>query len=126
MINRYLLTCLIFTVLFVTLLDNKISIAEAPKFKLQAVTIKYNDNNSIIIAEQDAYAIDQSGKEIFSDKIVYDKKKLTIQTYKNSIFKDAKGNEIFAENFSYDLNQKKIEAKNNVNFKDKLGNNFFF
>ena len=45
--------------------------AEIPLYKLNAIKISYKDNNQIIIAEGKAYAVDQFGKEIFSDFIIF-------------------------------------------------------
>ena len=73
--------------------------AEVPLYKLNAVKINYKDNNKIIIAEGQAYAVDQFGKEIFSDFIIYDKSKNIIKTKNNSKYRDKKGNKIDADFF---------------------------
>ena len=101
-------------------------LAEIPLYKLNALKIVYKDNNQIIIAEGQAYAVDQFGKEIFSDFIIYDKLKNIIKTKNNSKYRDKKGNKIDAESFLYDLNHKKIIASNNVKYEEKEGNIFYF
>jgi len=100
--------------------------AETPLYILNAIKLTYKNNNKIIIAEGDASAKDQFGKEIFSDFIIYDKTNNLIRTKKNSKYKDTKGNEIDADIFFYDLNIKKIKAIKNVKYKDKQGNVFLF
>ena len=100
--------------------------AEIPLYKLNAIKISYKDNNKIIIAEGQAYAVDQFGKEIFSDYIIYDKSKNIINTKNNSKYRDKKGNKIDADIFVYDLNVNKILAKNNVKYIEKNGNIFYF
>ena len=100
--------------------------AEIPLYKLNAIKISYTDNNKIISAEGQAYAVDQFGKEIFSDFIIYDKSKNIIKTKKNSKYRDKKGNKIDADSFFYDLNIKKIIATNNVKYEEINGNIFYF
>ena len=100
--------------------------AERPQYILNAIKLTYKDNNKIIIAEGDASAKDQFGKEIYSDFIIYDKENNIIKTKSNSKYKDTQGNEIDANDFFYDLNIKKIKAINNVKYKEKAGNIFLF
>ena len=96
--------------------------SEVSKYQLKALKFKYENNNNLIIAEGEAHAFDQFGKEIFSDIIIYDKSKSVILTKRNSIYKDKRGNVITADNFYYDIELSKIIAKKNVKYKDKLGN----
>lgn len=85
--------------------------AEIPIFELSSKIIKYENNNSLIIAEGDAHAKHSSGKEIFSKKIIYNKKNSLIETFSQSTYKDNLGNTIEADSFYYDLNKKIIKAK---------------
>ena len=100
--------------------------AEIPRHVLNAIKLTYKDNNKIIIAEGEASAKDQFGKEVYSDFIIYDKINNLIKTKSNSKYKDSQGNEIDADDFFYDLNIKKIKAINNVKYKEKKGNIFLF
>ena len=100
--------------------------AERPLYILNAIKLTYKDNNKIIIAEGEASAKDQFGKEIYSDFIIYDKANNLIKTKSNSKYKDTQGNEINADDFFYDLNIKKIKAINNVKYREKAGNIFLF
>ena len=94
-------------------------------YQLNADIIRYTDNNETIVAEGNSEAIDQYGKKIFADSIIYDKKNSIIKTIKNSRYIDGE-NEILAEFFLYDLKKKKILATNNVIYFDKNGNEFNF
>jgi LPS-assembly protein len=112
--------------LLIFFLHHENSYAEKSIYELQGKTIAYTDNNNLIIASGNAYAIDQFGKEIFSDKIIYEKSKSIIRTEKNSVYLDGKGNRLLAANFFYDLNLKKIKASDNVNYYTKEENHFKF
>ena len=114
-----------FTILIVNLTIKNLY-AETPRYILNAIKLTYKDNNKIIIAEGEASAKDQFGKEIYSDFIIYDKGNKVIKTKKNSKYRDTQGNEIDADDFFYDLNIKKIKANNNVKYKEKSGNVFLF
>ena len=116
---------IIFTILIVNLAIKNLY-AETPRYILNAIKLTYKDNNKIIIAEGEASAKDQFGKEIYSDFIIYDKANNVIKTKKNSKYKDTQGNEIDADDFFYDINIKKIKAINNVKYKEKSGNVFLF
>ena len=116
---------IIFTILIVNLTIINLY-AETPQYILNAIKLTYKDNNKIIIAEGEATAKDQFGKEIYSDFIIYDKANNIIKTKKNSKYRDTQGNEIDADDFFYDLNIKKIKAINNVKYKEKSGNVFLF
>ena len=106
----------IYLILIVSLTIKNLK-AETPLYILNAIKLNYKDNNKIIIAEGEASAKDKSGKEIYSDFIIYDKVNNLIKTKSNSKYKDTKGNEIDADDFFYDLNIKKIKAINNVKYK---------
>ena len=95
-------------------------------YQIEGKQISYQDNQNLIIATGDAYAKNQLGKEIYSEKIIYDKKKLTIMTFDPSTYLDSNGNRLEAEQFFYDLKLKKIKAKGNVNFFNKEGDHFKF
>ena len=71
----------------------------------------YEDDKNLIIASGNAYAKDQLGKEIYSDKIIYNKKKFTILTSEKSVYLDGRGSKLEANEFFYDLKLKKIKAK---------------
>ena len=60
-------------------------------YEIQGKKITYEDDKNLIIASGNAYAKDQLGKEIFSDKITYNKKEFTILTSEQSIYLDGKG-----------------------------------
>jgi len=100
--------------------------AENSIYQLKADKIVYKDNLSLIIAEGNAIANDQYGREIKSQKIIYYKAKSIIETIGNSIYSDLIGNTILADQFFYDLNKKKILANKNVKYFDKHGNKFNF
>ena len=102
------------------------SYADNPLYKLNAIKLNYKDNNKIIIAQGEANAKDQYGREIYSDYIIYDKINNIIKTKSNSKYIDTKGNKIFADDFFYDLNLKKIKAINNVKYQEQKGNIFYF
>jgi len=122
---KNIISIFIYTILIVNLTIKNLK-AETPLYILNAIKLTYKDNNKIIIAEGDASAKDQFGKEIYSDYIIYDKANNTIKTKSNSKYKDKQGNEIDADDFFYDLNIKKIKAINNVKYKEKIGNIFLF
>ena len=63
-------------------------------YEIQGKKITYEDDKNLIIASGNAYAKDQLGKEIFSDKITYNKKEFTILTSEQSIYLDGKGNKL--------------------------------
>ena len=115
----------IYAVLIVNLTIKNLQ-ADSPLYILNAIKLNYKDNNKIIIAEGEASAKDQFGKEIYSDFIIYDRANNVIKTKSNSKYKDTQGNEIDADDFFYDLNIKKIKAINNVKYKEKAGNIFLF
>ena len=123
-IKKYLnYTCLLFVIHFF-IINNLY--AENSKFELEALKIFYKDNKKIIIADGDAHAKDQFGKNIFSNLIIYDKANSTIKTKSQSLYTDNSGNRLTADEFFYDINLKKISATNNVKFEDKEGNIYFF
>ena len=74
----------------------------------------------MIVADGDARAKDQSGKEIFAKKIIYNKKDANIKTEGKSIYVDNKGNKLYADNFYYDIKLQIIDAKKMLNIWIKL------
>lgn len=118
----------IFSILIVLFLFFSIDLkaSEHSIYTLTSKQLEYLDDSLIIKATGSAKAYDQFGKELFSDEIIYDKKKAVIKTNKNSIYKDKKGNKIFADEFYYDLNLKLIIANGNVKYFDNLNNQFNF
>lgn len=119
--TKLIIKRILFILLLIGLMETSLH-SEVSKYQLKALKFKYENNNNLIIAEGEAHAFDQFGKEIFSDIIIYDKSKSVILTKRNSIYKDKRGNVITADNFYYDIELSKIIAKKNVKYKDKLGN----
>ena len=100
--------------------------AENSKFEIQSKIVNYKKNNSLIIADGEASAKDANGREIFSDRITYDKLDSIIYTNNNSVFIDKKNNKILAKKFIYNINLKKIEAIGNVEYYSQSGDQFSF
>jgi len=117
-LNIFILSFLIFVLSIKTLYAENI-------FEITAKKVLYKDNNKLIIAEGNAIAKNNDGKEISSDKIIYYKNKNLIKTFGNSKYFDGK-NTLEAQNFIYDLNIKSVEAVKNVILLDKDNNKFFF
>lgn len=110
-------------IIFSSILSN-ISYAENI-FEITAKKVLYKNNDKVIIADGQALATDNKGKNIFADKIIYYKNKNLIKTFGNSKYQDGK-NILKAQNFIYDLQSKTIEATNNVVLLDEENNKFFF
>lgn len=110
----------------ITILTNNLKAEEIALYTIEGNFIKTTNNGSLIISEGDSIAIDKFGKKIFSDQIIYNKKKLTIETQSNSIFVDEQGNKLHANNFLYNLKSKIISAKGSVKYFEKEGNVFYF
>ena len=92
---------LFFVILFSFLMSFFPVYGEDSLYEVTGKKIVYKDDKNLIIVSGDAYAKDRLGKEIYSDKIIYDKKKLTILTSNKSIYYDGKGNKLVANNFFY-------------------------
>ena len=107
-------------IFFVFFYNLKNIYAETSLYEIQGEKITYTDN--LIVADGDARAKDQSGKEIFAKKIIYNKKDANIKTEGKSIYVDNKGNKLYADNFYYDIKLQIIDAKKNVKYLDKIGN----
>lgn len=119
--NKYLK--LIFILLF-SLLFNQYSFTQENLFEFNADNIQYKDN--AVLAQGNAKIYDNAGKIIYSDKIVYDKNKNTINTFSNTKFVDEKKNIIFAENITYDIKSGRITSNQKVKLIDSKGNTFNF
>jgi lipopolysaccharide assembly outer membrane protein LptD (OstA) len=81
-------------------------------YNFSADKLTYSQDNSIIEATGNVVAKNQDGKQIASDKIIYNKITQQLNTYGNSKFSDGKGGTLFAESFEYNL-----EKKNNLSRK---------
>ena len=116
----------LFKKLFLLFLLNFIfSSAFANEFEIKAEKVNYKNTENKIIAEGNASAINQDGKQIFANKIIYLKNKGLIQTFGNSKFLD-NNKTLTANEFSYNINSKIINAIGNVVFVDQDKNKFFF
>jgi LPS-assembly protein len=71
-------------------------------------------------------AKNQEGKQISSDKIIYNKTSQLLKTFGNSKFTDNKNRTLIADNFEYDLEKKIISAQNKVKFLDNYKNIYYF
>ena len=123
-LNKLIFILFLFFVFGLNFIGNVL--AENSLYEIRAKRVTYSDDSNLIIATGSAEAIDQFGKEIFSNEMVYNKKKSTIETNGNSIYLDGKGNKLFADTFFYDLNAKIIKAKQNVQYIDVDENIFEF
>ena len=101
------------------------SSAFANEFEIKAEKVNYKNTENKIIAEGNASAKNQDGKQIFANKIIYLKNKGLIQTFGNSKFLD-NNKTLTANEFSYNINSKIINAIGNVVFVDQDKNKFFF
>ena len=107
------------------LLNSILSSAFANEFEIKAEKVNYKNTENKIIAEGNASAKNQDGKQIFANKIIYLKNKGLIQTFGNSKFLD-NNKTLTANEFSYNINSKIINAIGNVVFVDQDKNKFFF
>ena len=96
-------TSLFFVFFFSFLINFFPAYGEDSLYEIQGKKITYEDDKNLIIASGNAYAKDQLGKEIYSDKIIYNKKRFTILTSEKSVYLDGKGNKLEANEFFYDL-----------------------
>ncbi len=99
--------------------------AFANEFEIKAEKVNYKNTENKIIAEGNASAKSQDGKQIFANKIIYLKNKGLIQTFGDSKFID-NDKTLTANKFSYNINLKIINAIGNVVFVDQEKNKFFF
>ena len=95
-----------FFILFAGLFFLKTSISFAQQkdiYTFSANKLTYSQDNNIIEATGNVFAKNQEGKQISSDKIIYNKKTQQLSTFGNSKFTDDKGGTLFAESFEYNL-----------------------
>ena len=95
-------------------------------YNFSADKLTYSQDNSIIEASGNVVAKNQDGKQIASDKIIYNKTTQQLNTFGNSKFSDGKGGNLFAESFEYNLEKKIISAEKKVKFIDKEKNTYYF
>jgi LPS-assembly protein len=95
-------------------------------YNFSADKLTYSQDNSIIEASGNVVAKNQDGKQIASDKIIYNKTTQQLNTFGNSKFSDGKGGNLFAESFEYNLEKKFISAEKQVKFIDKEKNTYYF
>jgi lipopolysaccharide assembly outer membrane protein LptD (OstA) len=104
-----------FFILFIGLVFLKTNIVFSQQkdiYNFSADKLTYSQDNSIIEATGNVVAKNQEGKQIASDKIIYNKSTQQLNTFGNSKFLDGKGGALFAESFEYNL-----EKKNNLSRK---------
>ncbi len=112
----------IFLIFFFYILNGN---ALSNEFEIKAEKVNYQNTQGKIIAQGNASALNNDGKKITSNKIIYFKKKGIIQTLGNSKFTDDE-KILTADKFSYNINTKILNAIGNVTFTDKDKNKFFF
>ena len=95
-------------------------------YNFSADKLTYSQDNSIIEASGNVVAKNQDGKQIASDKIIYNKTTQQLNTFGNSKFSDGKGGNLFAESFEFNLEKKIISAEKKVKFIDKEKNTYYF
>jgi len=120
--NKKLFYSSIFIFFFIFLNEKSIS---KDFFEIEAKEVRYENKNSLIIAEGQARAINQSGKKISANKILYYKKDNLIKTEGNSKYTDNL-NILQSDKLTYDTITKKFNAKGNVIFTDEKKNKFYF
>ena len=111
--------------IFFTISIFQTSIFAKDLYEITAKKVTYNDNKNIIVAEGEALAVNNLGKRVSSDKMIYYKNQNLIETFGSSKFEDGK-NILTANNFKYDIEIKTIEAVKNVVLVDKEKNKFLF
>jgi len=100
-------------------------LAENNLYEIKADKVKYTDGNSTVIAEGNAHAFSDDGKNLYADKIIYEKKNDLIRSFGNSKYSDGR-NILEADEFFYDLKLETIEAKKNVLLIDEEKNKYNF
>jgi len=124
--NKFNISKYVFIIILLLNFNTEISKAENSIYNLTAIQIKYINNKNTIIAEGEALAKDQYGREIFSNSIIYYKSLNKLETKGSSKYKDTKNNVIYADQFFYDIKLKKIIAKENVTYINSNGDQFDF
>ena len=120
MMNKSLV--LIFS--FIVFLSSSL-LAENNLYEIKADRVKYTDGSSTVIAEGNAHAFSNDGKNLYADKIIYKKKNNLIQSFGNSKYSDG-NNTLEAHEFFYDLKLETIEARGNVLLIDQEKNKYNF
>ncbi len=118
--NKYLSIFLIFFLIYSFSICAKETI-----YEIKADKIKLKNNQNTILAEGNANAWTQDGRKIFSDIIIYDKKKNYIQAIGNSKYVD-NSNLLTAKKFEYNVKNETIVAYDKVKLVDKQKNKFHF
>ena len=121
--NRHLIILIFIFVLFNF---NDLKAQQKDVYNFSANRLTYSQDNNIIEANGNVVAKNQEGKQISSDKIIYNKATQQLSTFGNSIFSDSKGGTLFAESFDYNLEKKIISAEKKVKFIDKEKNTYYF
>jgi len=107
--NRYFIVLLS---IFALLNFNDLKAQQKDIYTFSANKLTYSQDNNIIEATGNVVAKNQEGKQISSDKIIYNKKTQQLSTFGNSKFSDEKVGTLSAESFEYNL-----EKKNNLSRK---------
>ena len=105
---------------------NDLKAQQKDVYNFSANRLTYSQDNNIIEATGNVVAKNQEGKQIASDKIIYNKTTQQLITFGNSRFSDNKGGTLFAESFEYNLEKKIILAEKKVKFIDKEKNIYYF
>ena len=121
--NRYFIILLSVLALFNF---NDLKAQQKDVYNFSADRLTYSQDNNIIEATGNVVAKNQEGKQIASDKIIYNKLTQQLSTFGNSRFTDNKGGTLFAESFEYNLEKKIISAEKKVKFIDKEKNIYYF
>jgi LPS-assembly protein len=95
-------------------------------YNFAADKITYSQDNNIIEAEGNVVAKNNEGKQITSNKIIYNKSKQQLSTFGKSTLTDGKIGTLSAERFEYNLDKQSIIADGKVKFVDKDKNTYYF
>ena len=95
-------------------------------YSFSANKITYSQENNIIEAAGNVVAKNDEGKQITSDKIIYNRSKQQLSTFGNSTLTDNKIGTLSAERFEYNLEERSILAEEKVKFVDNDKNTYYF
>ena len=95
-------------------------------YSFSANKITYSQENNIIEAVGNVVAKNDEGKQITSDKIIYNRSKQQLSTFGNSTLTDNKIGTLSAERFEYNLEERSILAEEKVKFVDNDKNTYYF
>ena len=95
-------------------------------YSFSANKITYSQENNIIEAVGNVVAKNDEGKQITSDKIIYNRSKQQLSTFGNSTLTDNKIGTLSAERFEYNLDERSILAEEKVKFVDNDKNTYYF